>query len=47
MLPVSAEQAQQLREKHAVYIMNSGRMNVAAANLDNIPRLADAILDVI
>lgn len=47
MLPLSKDQAETLREKHAVYIMNSGRMNIAGANTGNIPRLAEAILDVL
>lgn len=47
MLPLSAQQAQKLRAEHSVYIMDSGRMNVAAANSGNIPRLAEAILDVL
>ena len=46
-LPLSPEQAQKLRDEHSVYIMNSGRMNVAAANSTNIPKLAEAILDVL
>ena len=46
-LPLSPEQAVKLRDEHAVYIMNSGRMNIAGANADNIPRLAAAILDVL
>jgi len=46
MLPVSKDQAIALREKHSVYITNTGRMNIAAANLDNIPRLARALLAV-
>jgi len=46
-LPLSPEQTQALREKHSVYVMNSGRMNIAGANANNIPRLADAILAVL
>ncbi|MGJ8563946.1 MAG: aromatic amino acid transaminase [Alphaproteobacteria bacterium] len=46
-LPLSQAQAERLREKHSVYIMNSGRMNIAAANTENIPRLAEAILAVL
>ena len=47
MLPLSKAQAEKLRTDHSVYIMNSGRMNVAAANSENIPRLAEAILAVL
>lgn len=46
-LPLSPEQAERLRSEHAVYIMNSGRINIAGANASNIPRLAAAILDVL
>jgi len=46
-LPLTAAQAEQLRNDHAIYIMNSGRMNIAGANTSNIPRLADKILSVI
>ncbi|WP_416878155.1 aromatic amino acid transaminase [Litorimonas sp.] len=45
-LPVSVEQAESLREKYSIYMTNSGRINIAGANKDNIPRLAEAILDV-
>jgi len=46
-LPVSVDQAIALREKHSVYMTNSGRINIAGASLDNIPKLASAILDVL
>lgn len=46
-LPLSPAQAERLRSEHAIYIMNSGRMNIAGANASNIPRLAAAILDVL
>ena len=45
-LPMSAEQAQRLRSESSIYITDSGRMNIAGANLDNIPRLAEALLRV-
>lgn len=47
MLPLSPAQAKRLRDEYSVYIMNSGRMNIAAANTQNIPRLADCILKVL
>jgi len=47
MLPLSPAQAQRLRDDHAVYLMNSGRINIAGANAGNIPRLAEAILAVL
>ena len=46
-LPVSPEQAIALREKHSVYMTNSGRINIAGATLDSIPKLASAILDIL
>jgi aspartate aminotransferase len=46
-LPVSKEQAEALRNDHSVYMTNSGRINIAGANSDNIPRLAKAVLDVL
>lgn len=46
-LPVSKSQAEALRKKHSVYMTNSGRINIAAATAENIPRLATAILDVL
>ncbi len=46
-LPVSKAQAEALRADHSVYMTNSGRINIAAANTENIPRLAKAILDVL
>jgi len=46
-LPVSKEQAEALRNDHSVYMTNSGRVNIAGANSENIPRLAKAILNVL
>ena len=46
-LPLSPDHATRLREEHAVYLMPSGRINIAGANAKNIPRLAEAILAVI
>lgn len=46
-LPLSQAQAKKLRNEHSIYLMNSGRMNIAGANSENIPRFAKAILDVL
>ncbi|GLQ20697.1 aromatic amino acid transaminase [Algimonas porphyrae] len=46
-LPVTQDQAITLREDHAIYMTNSGRINIAGANGDNIPTLATALLDVL
>lgn len=47
MLPLDAQQAESLRTDHAVYLMNSGRINIAGANTKNISRVAEAVLKVI
>jgi aspartate aminotransferase len=46
-LPLSKEQVATLAEDHAVYLMPSGRINIAGANASNIPVLAKAILSVL
>lgn len=46
-LPLTREQAEKLRAEHSVYVTNSGRANIAGANLKNIPRLAEAVLAVL
>ncbi|MGB3455131.1 MAG: amino acid aminotransferase [Litorimonas sp.] len=47
MLPVTPAQAEALREDHAIYMTNSGRINIAGANASNIPAVAAALLDVL
>ncbi len=47
MLPLTVSQVERLREEHSIYMTNSARINIAGANLDNIPKLADAILKVL
>ena len=47
MLPVTTEQAVRLRDDHAIYMTNSGRVNIAGANVSNIPAVADALLTVL
>jgi aspartate/tyrosine/aromatic aminotransferase len=44
---LTKEQAQELREKHAIYILDSGRMNVAGMNEDNIDAICQAVADVL
>lgn len=46
-LPLSKDQVATLAREHAVYLMPSGRINIAGANASNIPRLAEAILTVL
>lgn len=47
MLPVTKEQAESLRNDHAIYMTNSGRVNIAGANVSNIPAVAAALLEVL
>jgi len=46
-LPLSKEQVAVLSQDHAIYLMPSGRINIAGANASNIPVLAKAILNVL
>jgi len=47
MLPITKDQAGKLRSEHSVYLLDSGRINIAGASDDNIERLSKAILDVL
>ena len=47
LLPVTPEQAARLREEFSVYLLDSGRINIAGARLENIERLASCILNVL
>jgi len=47
LLPVSPEQAERLRSDHSVFLLNSGRINIAGARVETIDRLADCILAVL
>jgi aspartate aminotransferase len=46
-LPLSVDQARKLRADYSIYMTDSGRINIAGANSENIPRLAEAILAVL
>lgn len=46
LLPVSADEVRVLRERHAVYIDASGRINVAGLNDANFDRFAQALGDI-
>ena len=46
-LGLSAEQAIRLREEHAVYMLDSSRINVAGINAANIDYLAAAVAQVV
>ncbi len=47
LLPISPEQVLRLRSEHSVYLLNSGRINIAGARDETISRLADCILAVL
>ena len=44
---LTKEQAQALREKHSVYILDNGRMNVAGMNADNMDAICEAVAAVL
>jgi aspartate/tyrosine/aromatic aminotransferase len=44
---LTKEQAQALREKHSIYILDNGRINVAGMNEGNIDAICQAIADVL
>jgi aspartate aminotransferase len=45
-LPLSVEQVHKLRDR-SIYMTDSGRINIAGANVRNIPRLAEEILRIL
>jgi aspartate/tyrosine/aromatic aminotransferase len=44
---LSKDQADALREDHSIYILGSGRINIAGINADNLDRLCKAIASVL
>ncbi len=46
LLPIGEAQVTTLREKHALHLVNSGRINLCAVNEDNAGRIAEALRDV-
>jgi aspartate/tyrosine/aromatic aminotransferase len=46
MLPLSVEQVLDLRERHAIYMADSGRFNVCGMRDDAVDRFASAVLEV-
>ncbi len=46
-LGLSADQAQTLRREHAVYILNSSRINIAGLSSENLDQVVEAISKVI
>lgn len=47
LLPINEAQVTALREKHALHLVNSGRINLCAVNEDNAGRITEALHDVI
>jgi aspartate/tyrosine/aromatic aminotransferase len=44
---LTRQQVEVLREKHAIYIVGSGRINVAGITPENCGRLCESIADVV
>ena len=44
---LGAEQARALRERHAIYMLESGRINVAGMSSSNVEPIADAVASVL
>jgi len=44
---LTKEQVQVLREKNSIYIVGSGRINVAGMTADNMDRICEAIAAVL
>lgn len=47
MLPVSREQVLELRADHAIYMADSGRLNICGLSDEQVGRFASAVLEVI
>tara|TARA_Y100001960_G_scaffold310259_1_gene369561 strand:- start:4112 stop:5326 length:1215 start_codon:yes stop_codon:yes gene_type:complete len=47
MSGLNLEQVKELRENYAIYIVDSGRINIAGINSNNIDRLSESIVSVI
>lgn len=46
LLPLNKEQVLAMREKHGVYIVGAGRINLCGVNVGNIGHLCEALRDV-
>jgi len=46
-LGIDPGQVKALREEHAIYMVDSSRINVAGASRDNVDRLCDAVMSVL
>ena len=47
MLPVNPEQVLKLRDDHAIYMADSGRINICGLSDEQVGRFASAVLEVI
>jgi len=47
LTPVAPDRVETLREKHAIYLVGDGRMNVAGLTPDTIPRVARALAEAL
>ena len=46
-LGISPQQVESLRNDHAIYMVDSSRMNVAGASHENVDRFCDAVMSVL
>jgi len=46
VLPLSKDQIQEMRSKHAIYMAGSGRINIAGLHDGNIEKFINALADV-
>jgi aromatic-amino-acid transaminase len=46
MLPLKPEQVLELRDRHAIYMADSGRFNICGMCDDDVDRFASAVLEV-
>ena len=47
MLPLSRDQVLELREKHAIYMADSGRFNIVGLSDDQVDRFTAAVVDAL
>ncbi|MFV0245541.1 MAG: aromatic amino acid transaminase [Qingshengfaniella sp.] len=45
LLPLSPDQVETLRNRHGIYMIPDGRINLAGAATEDMPRIADALAD--
>lgn len=47
MLPLSRDQVLELRQKHAIYMADSGRFNIVGLSDDQVDRFTAAVVDAL